>query len=339
MAAVLGTTGLAGCNGIGGGGGGGSAESWQYDPSSLATVGTRFFGSMDYAQMYENRDQFPESTQQNLEPSGDSPIDPADVDTLTGVGGAQASMEGQSYAFFGSGAVTGSLDREALTSEVDSGGEVEETGEYEGYALYRATDLGQTGVGMGQYQGSGSFGVGDSAVVFGVSLSQNADVGVTGEDAVRASIDASTGNAALLRDNSEYATQLSDTIGDATMRLGLEIDPSLVETAQQQAGEGMQSQFVSGIRAGGLGAAIRGETTTFTFVAIYENSQRAEDSGIVGFANGMSTQLENQDGINSVSASQDGAAVVVTIEGDTQTLMEQGQSQAGPTFDLAPRGF
>lgn len=338
MAAVIGTTGLAGCGGLTGGGGGSGAESWQYDPSSLAEAGTRIFGSMNYAQMYENRDQFPESTRESLEGTGDSPIDPANVDALTGVGGVQASMQEQSFGFYGSAAITGSFDKQALTSEMTSDGDVQETGEYEGYTLYEASDMGETGMGMNQYDGSGGIGVGDSAVVFGMSVAQNRNLGVTGADTVRASIDASAGNAALLRDNSQYATELSNKIGDATMRLGAEIDPALVDTAEQQAGQA-QSQFVSGIRAGGFGAAIQGATTTFTFVVIYESAQRAEDSGIVGFANGMSTQMENQEGINSVSASQDGAAVIVTMEGDTQTILEQGQSQADPTFGVAPRQF
>ncbi len=193
---------------------------------------------------------------------------------------------------------------------------------------------------MSQYDGSGTAGVGDSAVIFGVSAAQGTGPATTGEDAVRASIDASTGNADSLRDNSEYASELSNQIGDAMMTVGGEVDPSLVDTAEQQAGSGMSGQLIGGIRAGGFGAAVGGETTTFTFVGIYESAQRAEDSGVVGMVQGFSQQFEQQEGVNSVDANQDGATVVVTLEGDTQTLLQQGQSAApGPTFNVAPQQF
>lgn len=338
--AVLATTGLAGCNGfLGGGGAGGSARSWQYDPSTLAETETRFFGSMDYAGMYQSRDSLPESMQESFAPTEDAPIDPADVDLLTGVGGAQMSQQGDSGAFYGSAALTGSFDGEALASEVESEGDAQQTGEYEGYTLYETSDMGETGFGMSQLQGSGTAAVGDTAVVVGVSVAQNTDVSVTGEDAVRASIDASNGNAALLHDNSQHATQLSSQLGDATMVVGGEVDPALVDAAGQDESD-MAGQVTSGIRAGGFGVDIDGDTTTFTFVGIYESAQRAEDSGVVGLAEGFSAQFEQQEGVNSIDANQDGSAVVVTVTGDTETIFEAGESQAtGQTFDLAPAPF
>lgn len=340
LGAVLGTAGLAGCNGFIGGGPGGSAEGWQYDPSILAEAGTRFFGSMNYGRMYQNRESLPDSMQENFETAEDSPFEPGDLDLLSGVGGAQLSPQGDAGAFYGSAAITGSFDRETMISEIESEGDVQQTGEYEGFTLYESSDMGDTGVGMPQLDGSGSFGVGDSAVVFGVSVAQNSDVSVTGEDAVRASIDASAGNAALLRDNSEFVPQLSDQIGDATFVVGAEVDPSLVDTAEEQAGDDMATQVVSGIRAGGLGGAIEGDTTTFTFVAIYESAQRAEDSGIVGLTQAMSSQMEEQETIDTIDATQNGPAVVVTVTGDTETIFEAGESQAsGPNFDVAPAGF
>lgn len=336
MAAVLGTVGMAGCGGLTGGGGGSGGEGWQYDPGTISSAETKFFGSLDVAQMYANRDVFPESTRQNIESNEQSPVDPANVDAVTGVGGVEMGMGGQSTVGFGSAAITGSFDTGAVTSEVAASGDVEQTGEYEGYTLYRTSSLPQAPGNTPEVQGSGSYAVGENAVLFGMSVAQDSEASVTGDEAVRASIDASAGNATLLRDNSQYATQLSNAIGDATMRFGVEIDPVFVDLAQEEAGP-RQSQFVTGLRAGGLGATIGGQTTTYTGVLIYENAQRAEESGVVPIVDGMGAQLENQDAVNTVNASRNGATVVATIEGDTQAILQQGQNTTGQTFDVAPR--
>lgn len=336
LAAVLGTTGLAGCNGIlgGGGGGGSAAADWQYDPSSLADVGNEFFGSMNYGALYDARDQLPQSMQDGLESSGDSPISPSEIDLLSGVGGASFSMGSGTGAGFGSIAVTGSFEKSTVTDEIESQGSAEQTGEYEGYTLYEnASMAGGQIPGQPGTSGSATVGAGDGAMVMGVTMSQGSDIGVTGQDAVETMIDASAGNATRLSDADGHVQQLSSNLGDATMVVGAAIDPSLVGFAEQSASGGMQQQVVTGLRAGGFTADVDGETTTFTFGIIYESDQRAEDSGIVGLVNGMSTQLEDQQpGIETVEASRDGSFVEVTLTGDTKTLLEQGQSQAPGTF-------
>lgn len=335
LAAVLGTTGLAGCNGIlGGGGGGSSAGSWQYDPAVLTETGNQFFGSMDYGTLYENREQLPESTRQSFETSEDSPVQPGDIDLLSGVGGASLSMGSGTGSGFGSVAVTGSFEKSALTSEIESQGNTEQSGEYEGYTLYENADMAGGPIpGQPASSGSATVGIGSDAVVLGVTAAQGSEIGVTGQDAVETMIDAASGNARRLSDADGYAQQLSSNFDDATMVVGASIDPSLVGFAEQSASGGMQQQVVTGLRAGGFTANVDGETTTFTFGIIYESEQRAEDSGIVGLVNGMSSQLENQQqGIETAEASRDGAFVEVTLTGDTQTLLEQGQSQAPGTF-------
>lgn len=340
MAAVIGATGLAGCGNILGGGGGGGGD-WIYDPTVMADVPNIAFGSMAYGTFYDNRDELPESMQGDFETDPDSPLQPEDIDEIAGVGGGDVSENMQSVSAFGSAVVTGSMPREELESDIESEGEAESAGSYEGYSLYSVEDF-QDSMGSvpgsQQFQGSGSVAIGDSAVVGGLSFAQGTEGGASGEDAVRTMIDASAGNARRLSATSGTAQQVQSRIGDSMLAIGAEVDPELVSLAQQMGGtggDGPAGQFLGGIRGGGLGGDIDGETTTFTFVAVYESEQAATDAGIADLVSGMSARFEEQEGIDSVDANQDGAVVTVTIEGDTETLAEQGAGGGG-TFAVAP---
>lgn len=339
MAAVLGATGLAGCGNILGDGGG--AGGWVYDPTVVADVPNIAFGTMDYGTFYANRDQLPQSMQEDFQTDPDSPLQPEDIDRLAGVGGGDVSRDMQSASAFGSVVVTGSIPRSDIEGRIESEGNAEQSGTYEGYTLYSVTNfqdsLGSV-PGSEQLQGSGSVAVGDSAVLIGISFSQGMDSSATGEGAVRTMIDASAGNARRLSATSGPAKQVQDRIGDSMMAVGAAVDPELVSLAEQMAGSGggMGAQVLSGLRGGGFGADINGDTTTFRFVAVYDSEQSATDAGIADLVNGMSSRMEQQEGINSVEATQDGAVVVVTLEGDTQTIFEQGTG--GTTFQVpAPR--
>lgn len=328
--AALAVTSLAGCSGFLGGGS--SASNWQYDPATLADTQTRFFGSMQWGDLYSMREDLPPSMQSSFEMSGDSPIEPGDVDLFTGVGGGQVSMDTGNGAFFGSLAITGSFDSGELTDRIAAEGTAQEAGEYEGYTLYEGTNLDQ-GVPGGTVPGgsanaTATVGISDSAMVMGVTVDQGSDVSVTGQDTVETMIDAEAGGAPRLTQNSDYAQTLQNELGGATMVAGGEVDGSLVEAYMQQAGGvGMGSQMVEGLRAGGFNADIGSSTTTYNIAAVYESSGAAESSGLADTIDGLSQMGNLPEGVDSVDATRNGDTVVVTVEGDTQTLLSQGQSQ------------
>lgn len=346
VAATLGVTGLAGCSGLLGDGASGAA-SWQYDPSTLSDTQMRFFGSMQYGDLYEMRDELPSSMDTGFETDGSSSVSPEDIDLLTGVGGGQLSMETDSGAFFGSMAITGTFDTDALSSEIESEGEATRSGEYEGYTLYEGANLnqgmpGQSVPGQPEMEMSATVALSEEAVVFGVTVDQGAGLDVTGQGAVEEMIDAAAGDAERLAANSDHASELNDKLGDGTMIVGGEVDPALVDLAEQEAGSGMGGGMVKGLRAGGFGATIDPDTTTYTFAIIYESSGAAEDAGIASMVDFLGQQASQSEEINSIDSSQDGATVLVTIEGDTQALLEQGQGQVpmgAASVNAAPTDF
>jgi hypothetical protein len=344
LAATMGVTALAGCNGILGGGGSGAAN-WQYDPAELSETQTRFFGSMQYGDLYEMRDELPASMSEGFQTDSSSPVNPEDLDVLSGVGGGQVSMETQTGAFFGSLAVTGSFDTEAMGSEIESGGQATQSGEYEGYTLYEGANLGENVPGQsmpGQpgMDASATVALSSDAIVFGVTVDQTDSLEVTGQQTVETMIDANAGNAPLYADNSDHASELQNKLGDATMVVGGEVEAALVDLAEQQAGAGMGAQMLSGVRAGGFSGDIAPDTTTYTFAIVYESSTAAEDSGLVGLVNMASQQATESPEINSIDANRDGSTVVVTVEGDTQALLSQGQNQVPMgSVNAVPTGY
>lgn len=335
IAAVIGSTGLAGCSGglLGGGGGdSGSSgpESWQYDPSLLGDAPNAFFGSMDYATIYENREFFPEDTRNSLEQTDSStPVDPEDIDYFSGVGGGSVSMMDGSGSGAGSFAVAGSFEQGTVTDEIESEGSATEVGEYEGYTLYEDSSVGQE---MGpDASGSATVGVSDGALVAGFAFASGTSTSSSGQDAVETAIDASNGNTDPLRGNNEYATTIADNVGDATARFGGVGDPELIDQFSATADSQAQT-YVDGMRAGGFGMALEGETTTFTVVIAYESSQAAGDTGLASLVEGFGPQFEQEEeGINDVSGEQKDNAVVITVEGDTLTLLQQANQTGGMT--------
>jgi len=339
LAAVLGTTGLAGCSGLLGGGG--DASGWLYDPSVVAEVPNVAFGSMDYGTFYDNRDQLPASMQEGFTTDPDSPIQPGDIETLAGVGGGDVTADMQSASAFGTVVVTGSFPTSEIESEIEAESEVQPAGSYQDYSLYSVSDLGDgvTGVPASErFQGSGAVAVGEGAMLIGLSAGQGTASPATGTATVETMIDASAGNARRLGDRDGPVTEVQSEVGESMVSVGAEVDPELVTLAQRTSGMGgMQGQLVAGIRGGGFGMDIDGSTTTGTVVAVYDSSQSATDAGLADLVSGMSARFEEEPGITTVSAEQNGAVVVVTVEGDTDTLLEQGAG-SGTTFHVEPTG-
>lgn len=334
-AALLGVTSLAGCSGILGGGEVSPAD-YQYDPATLVETQNRFFGLADYAGLYEAREYFPQSTQESFESSEDTPVNPEDIETMVGVGGAQISMsDSGGGTVFGSLGVLGSFDKGTVEDSIQSEGDAEQSGEYEGFTLYENTNSASSDVVGGGVptDATATAAAGDGAVIIGFAAADG-EAGVTGDQAARTMIDAGNGDVELLNDNSDYASSLRDRLGDSSVMMGGEVDPGLVEMATQSGG--MQTQFVNGIRAGGFGMTVDGETTTMSVVGIYTDSQAAEDSGVVELVDFASDQaVDESQGIDSVNAEYDGNAVVVSVEGQTQTIFDQGMGGgAGGGFDV-----
>jgi hypothetical protein len=343
IAALIGSTGLAGCSGgLLGGGGGGGVESWQYDPAELAQTGNKFFGSMDIGGLYEARQSLPEGTRSAVDQAenADSPIKPSELDTASGVAGAQVPTGGSNTGIsvtgqpqmaagastFGSMVITGSFSKSTVTDAAAEDGETQEIGSYQGYTLYETADPSSVGGSAGgavPSDQSATVGVGEGAVVVGAA--QSGESGVTGRQTVEAMIDANGGNAPRLA--GDTVGTLRSKLGTATLRFGAVVDPALVETATATM-SGQQAQFVQGMRGAGGSMTLEGETTTFQGVVTYESGSRAQDTGITGLVNAFGSSLTQEQGINSVDAATEGASVVITVEGDTQTLIEQGTSGA-----------
>lgn len=329
--------GLAGCSGglLDGGDGSQGGSDWKYDPATLAEVGNKFYGDMAYGQIYENREYLPESTRSSFDLGSDSPVEASDIDQVSGVAGASLSPQTGGGGGFGSAVITGSWSKSALTELIESEGEATGAGSYEGFALYEdaSTAEGISG-GLGGQQ-SAMLGVGDGAMVIGAAAAQQSDLGVTGEDAVTTMIDASNGNAPLLTENSDYVGTLNSEISANSMIVGGEVDPSLVELALQQAGTAERG-YVEGLRAGGFGASIEGETTTFTFGILYESASAAEDTGIADLVNGLAPRLEEQtEAIDTIEAELRDTVIIVDMTGDTQRIFEEGTGGASTQFDIA----
>lgn len=329
LLAALGTTGLAGCSGILGGGDDSGPAGYRYDPSVLVETENKFFGMVDYAGLYEAREHFPESTRESFESADDSPVPPEEIDSFTGVGGAQISMgDTSSTSVFGSMALLGSFGMDAVQTDLEDDG-AEQVGEYEGFTLYENAG-GSSPSNIAQGDTTAVAAVREGVAIFGAGGSSGeASTSVTGRQAAETMIDAGNGDVDRLEPNSERARQLAERVGESNVVVGGQIDPELVETAMQQSQGGMQTQFVEGIRAGGFGMTVDGATTTMNVVLLYTDAGRAEESGVQELADLASQQaVENNPGLDSVEAEYDGNAAVVTVEGETETIFEEGSSAA-----------
>ncbi len=345
IAALIGITGLAGCQGnIFGGGDGGSGtksvnKDWQYDPATETETKNRYYGSMDYGQMYDMRDQLPESYKENFEVNEDAPIDPSQVELITGVGGAKMDVQASSYTFFGSAGLLGSFEKSAIESEIESEGEAEQSGTYENFTLYTNVESTTNAVGSVPTSASATVGVGPGALLIGAGSSTGDSLPVSGEDSVKAMIDASNGNRALIEDNSSHVSQLKNNLGGKSMEIGGEIDPELVELFTSTPSGQQYSQFVTGIRAAGMGIDLGAETTTTTMIAVYKSASAAESSRLVELAKLAGDQASQDSGIKDLTAEYKGASAVITLKADTKTMLEQGSSVGGSNFNVAPTGL
>jgi len=328
LAAALGATGLAGCNGFLGDSEELGPADYRYDPSALVETENVFFGNLDYAALYENREYFPDSEQDMFEPTEDTDFDPEELDAVTGVGGAQISVgESTSSTVFVSLAVLGSFEASTVQSDLEDE-EAEQIGEYEGYTLYEETQEASNGNTIAD-DTSYVVAVRDGVVIAGVAETEGEAVTeVTSREAAEAMVDAANEEVDRLDTDGEYMSQLSDRFGDATMTMGARID-SGVTTLATTAGGQQAGQYVDGLRGGGVGMTVDGETTTIESALLYEDSEAAEDTGIVDVFGLFEDQaVEEDNGITDITTEYDGNAVVITLAGETKRLFEESAESA-----------
>lgn len=317
---------------------------WKYDPTTLASVANTFYGDFAFGQIYDNREFLPESTQSSFEMDGDVPIEADQVDRLSGVGAGQVSQQAQRGAGFGSAVLLGSWEKSALVEQIEDDGDATRTGTYEGFDIYKTPEATTDGVSPTMdTQAAVRMAVGDGAIVLGGRAAQQTSLDVSGEEAVTTMIDASNGNAPPLS-NRSYVSTLESEISANSMRMGAEIDPTLVDLATEQAGTTQQT-YIEGLRAGGFGASIEGDTTTFSAAVLYETASIAKNTGLAEIVNGLAPQLEGENSpIEDIEAKYSDNAVVATMSGPTREIFEEGMTTAntaaGTQLGLAdPAGF
>lgn len=327
LAAVLGTTGLAGCSGALSGGGGRSPGDWQFDPGIHTDSANVFFGTADYAGLYEHRTHLPASTRETLETSSAVPLESEQIETVTGVGAVQFSSLDGSRTTFGSVVILGSFDRADAEQLVETQGSPEASRQHRAFTLYEGVDGQEAGGLRGVPGGPTPFtmtavAVGDGAMVVGASVVRGRNSGmVLARDVAATTIDAATGNAPRLQARNRRARRLAELVEDPTLAVGLQADPELLARTQQAA-SGIQERLLAGLRGAGFGMAIDGASTTQTLVGFYEDSDTAAATDAVELVDGM--QVTQREAVERVDATVDGDAVVVTVTGNTRGLLTDG---------------
>lgn len=328
LTALLGSTVLAGCSsGFPGSNAGSSPRDWQYDPSVLSETSGVLFGTAAYERLYRNRQYFPEPLRRELESSLPAPLNPADVEAVAGVGAVNFGDYGTGSSLtFGSLAFLGSFEREAVERTVRTQGNPEKQREHRGFTLYEGVDGEEAGGLEGVPGGPTPFtmtavGVGARAMVVGAVVVRGRNSGmVLADNVVETAIDTVTGDVPHLHENNRYADRLIEIVEAPTLVAGFQVDPGMSEVGQQST-TGTLGEVTSGLRAGGLGLTIEGSTSTVTLVGFYEDSTAAEATGAVASVEEIRERVVKRDDVASIDATYDGRAAVVTIDGDTRSLL------------------
>ncbi len=140
LGALFGATSLAGSTGLFGGASG-DPRDWQADTEALSETPNRFFGSVDHARLYENREHLPASRREAVASAAYTPLDAGSVASMAGVGGVQFGDYGSgSSVTFGSVTALGSFERGAVEELVRTEGNPETERDYRGLTLFESVD-------------------------------------------------------------------------------------------------------------------------------------------------------------------------------------------------------
>lgn len=324
--ALLGGTSLAGCTSLHGRTPD-TPRDWQYDPGTVSETPNTFFGTAEYGRLYRDREHLPESVRRDLETSAYTPLDAEEVRAVAGVGGVQTGDYGTgSITQFGSVAFLGSFGRGALEKLVRTQGTPDAEREYRGFTLYEGVD-GEKAGGLRGVPGDRTpftmtaVAVGEGAMVVGSVAVRGRNSGmVFADNVVEATVDAATGNGPRLYGNDRYADRLADAAGESTVIAGLRTSETMLRSFRGT-DVGAVDRIVAGLRAAGLGLTVDGATSTVTLVGLYEDATAAEATGAVSLIEGVAAGVTGG-AVESLDATFDGAALVVTVEGETGALLD-----------------
>lgn len=163
--------------------------------------------------------------------------------------------------------------------------------------------------------------VGDGAMAIGsVSVGGRNSGMVLAPDVVETIVDTSAGDAPQLHEINSNAGRLREVIDDPTLAARFQLTPSVLQ-GLQRADTGGLGQLLPGLRAGGFGVTIDGGTSTATLVGLYQSSTAAEATEAVATIEEIRERIANPDAVESIDASYDGRATVVTLDSVTQSLL------------------
>ncbi len=328
LAAVAG---LAGCSGVLGGASGGPRD-WQFDVGAVSETPNRLFGTLDHARLSAHREHLPPSVRETVDTVPYSPLDTDAVESMAGVGGIQFGdhSTGSSVAFR-SVVTLGSFDRGALEQRVRTAGDPDAERDYAGLTLFEGVD-GENAGGVDGIPGDdtpftmAAVAVGDEALIVGWVSVRGRNAGmVLAPAVVEATVDAGTGDGPRLQDTDDRVSRLADITGEATVSAGLRADPALLDRYRQA--DGPVGTLATGLRAAGIGLAVEGEMADLTLAGLYEDAASADAGDALELVEGVAAEAA---GIEAIDATDDGEAVVVTVTGETQALLE-GPAPAPPT--------
>jgi hypothetical protein len=144
---------------------------------------------------------------------------------------------------------------------------------------------------------------------------------VFAEPIVEATVDAGAGEGTRLSEADDRVRRLADLTGDATVTAGARVAPD--QLAGYRQADGPVGTLATGLRAGGVGLTVDGETSTLRLAGLYEDAASAEATDAVELVEGFAAQASDRAGIEEVEATDDGAAVVVTVTGETRALLDR----------------
>lgn len=347
-AAMLGTMGLAGCSGINplsSGGGSKNYKNWMYDPSELVDTEFVGFGTFNVQTIFENEDQLPDETQEELDQAGEQ-LDQFGValeetqritsvghtgdvlgQAMSGGGGGDGGM----ISSGGSAAITGSFEpskiEEAVTTannSVPEDRQLEEDGEYSGYNMW-TTSYEQTNA-SGQTQTvSGAAGLSEDALVASGMQSNEA----TAREAAELMIDTKSGSGTRLTNANDDVNEMVKNVGGNAFAMGTTLG-DLVSTVGMFIQEDAVSDVIDGLVAIGVGTDINGETYETNIAMVYGEASDASTENYEAFFEYLREQNTSdvQDPLEDIETSKNGRTVVVTTTGDTAELFSEASDSA-----------
>jgi len=289
-AATAGVTALAGCSTITDAIpfiGGGNYTDWAFEPGTIGDSDHLLVSYTDFSTVVENESEFnSDYYDESFEGQEDAfPLEPTNLnveDVSTSV-----SISGLG------GRIAADYNQDDVDSELGDNDYDDDT-DHEGYTIYLGPDEAR------------AIGIDGNNLVYGsTGFGTDADP----VDIVEALIDTKNGNEDRYVDDSEGFATMTDQFGSPTFAYGSTQEPAEETDAEN-------GQFEGNV-AGGLAATVNGGTTDVMYVAVFENEGDVDVGDIQDYADS-----DQFDDLNDVSTNQNGTAVLITGQVDTDELGE-----------------